>query len=173
MQQVYPWEEAEPQGLLPGTGLRPYQKQSLAFMLALEAPEPDEQEEEQEPPRSAAASSASTMPVKIKQQAPPSASPPAAAMRGGWLADEVGMGKTLVVTSLVLAHRSRAKRIADGPFKSFLQLAGWGGGSKDAQAAAAMDADLQASTATPVDAMGPFDEGTTPDDTDDVGAYYN
>ena len=172
MQQVYPWEEAEPQGLLPGTGLRPYQKQSLAFMLALEAPEPDEQEEEQESPRSAAASSASTMPVKIKQQAPPSASPPAAAMRGGWLADEVGMGKTLVVTSLVLAHRSRAKRIADGPFKSFLQLAGWGGGSKDAQAAAAMDADLQASTATPVDAMGPFDEGATPDDTDD-GAYYN
>ena len=45
MQQVYPWEEAEPQGLLPGTQLRPYQKQSLAFMLALEAPEPDEQDE--------------------------------------------------------------------------------------------------------------------------------
>ena len=69
---------------------------------------------------------------------------------------------------------SWAKRTsADGPFKSFLQLAGWGGGSKDAQAAAAIDADLQASTATPVDAMGPFDEGATPDDTDDVGAYYN
>ena len=149
VQQVYPWEEAEPQGLLPGTGLRPYQKQSLAFMLALEAPEQEEeqeeQEEEQEPPRSGAAASASTKPVKIKQQAPPSASPPAAAMRGGWLADEVGMGKTLVVTSLVLAHRSRAKRIADGPFKSFLQLAGWGGGSKDAQAAAVVDAESQAS----------------------------
>lgn len=127
MQQVYPWEEAEPQGLVPGTQLRPYQKQSLAFMLALEAPEPDEQEQQQQQPRSAAASSASTMPVKVKQQAPPSA----VAMRGGWLADEVGMGKTLVVTSLVLAHRSRAKRIADGPFKSFLQLGGWGGGSKD------------------------------------------
>lgn len=68
---------------------------------------------------------------------------------------------------------SWAKRIADGPFKSFLQLAGWGGGSKDAQAAAAIDADLQASTARPVDAMGPFDEGATPDDADDVGAYYN
>ena len=36
MQQVYPWEEAEPQGLLPGTQLRPYQKQSLAFMLDVE-----------------------------------------------------------------------------------------------------------------------------------------
>ena len=50
MQQVYPWEEAEPQGLLPGTGLRPYQKQSLAFMLALEAPEQEEEQEEQEAP---------------------------------------------------------------------------------------------------------------------------
>ena len=84
------------------------------------------------------------MPVKIKQQ--PSASPAAAAaMRGGWLADEVGMGKTLVVTSLVLAHKSRAKRIADGPFKSFLLLSGWGGGSKEAQQAAVSAADLQAS----------------------------
>ena len=45
------------------------------------------------------------------------------------------------------------------------ELAGWAGGSKDAPA---MDADLQASTATPVDAMGPIDEGATPDDTDDL-----
>ena len=77
---------------------------------------------------------------------------------------------------------SWAKRIADGQAAAAMindlreleeELAGWAGGSKDAQAAAAMDADLQASTATPVDAMGPFDEGATPDDTDDVGAYYN
>ena len=75
---------------------------------------------------------------------------------------------------------SWAKRIADGQAAAAMindlreleeELAGWAGGSKDAQAA--MDADLQASTATPVDAMGPFDEGATPDDTDDVGAYYN
>ena len=59
MQQVYPWEEAEPQGLLPGTGLRPYQKQSLAFMLALEAPEQEEEEqEEQEEEREAVARTA-------------------------------------------------------------------------------------------------------------------
>ena len=151
MQQVYPVEEAEPQGLVAGTQLRPYQKQSLAFMLAAEAPE--DEEPEQPEPRSASASasasassSSSKMPMKIKQQPQPSASPAAAAaMRGGWLADEVGMGKTLVVTSLVLAHRSRAKRIADGPFKSFLMLGGWGGGSKEAQQAAESAADLQAS----------------------------
>ena len=76
---------------------------------------------------------------------------------------------------------SWAKRIADGQAAAAMindlreleeELAGWGGGSKDTQAAAAMDAELQASTATPVDAMGPFDEGATPDDTDDVGAHY-
>ena len=142
MQQVYPVEEAEPQGLVAGTQLRPYQKQSLAFMLAAEAPEPEEQEQPE--PRSSSSASSSKMPIKVKQQQlQPSASPAAAAaMRGGWLADEVGMGKTLVVTSLVLAHKSRAKRIADGPFKSFLQLSGWGGGSKAAQEAAASAADL-------------------------------
>ena len=141
MQQVYPVEEAEPQGLVAGTQLRPYQKQSLAFMLAAEAPEPEEQEQPE--PRSSSSASSSKMPIKVKQLLQPSASPAAAAaMRGGWLADEVGMGKTLVVTSLVLAHKSRAKRIADGPFKSFLQLSGWGGGSKAAQEAATSAADL-------------------------------
>ena len=140
MQQVYPVEEAEPQGLVAGTQLRPYQKQSLAFMLAAEAPEPEEQEQPE--PRSSSSASSSKMPIKVKQLQPSASPAAAAAMRGGWLADEVGMGKTLVVTSLVLAHKSRAKRIADGPFKSFLQLSGWGGGSKAAQEAAASAADL-------------------------------
>jgi DNA repair protein RAD5 len=145
VQQVYPVEEAEPQGLVPGTQLRPYQKQSLAFMLAAEVPEPEEAEQP-EPRSSSASASSSKMPIKIKQQPQPSASPAAAAaMRGGWLADEVGMGKTLVVTSLVLAHKSRAKRIKDGPFKSFLRLSGWGSSSKEAQEAAASAAELQAS----------------------------
>jgi len=120
-------EEAEPQGLVPGTQLRPYQKQSLAFMLAAEVPEPEEAEQP-EPRSSSASASSSKMPIKIKQQPQPSASPAAAAaMRGGWLADEVGMGKTLVVTSLVLAHKSRARRIKEGPFKRFLRLRQWVG----------------------------------------------
>jgi len=37
--QVYPAEVTEPQGLLPTVKLRPYQKQSLAFMLDLEQKE--------------------------------------------------------------------------------------------------------------------------------------
>jgi hypothetical protein len=36
VQQIYPVEEKEPAGLLSSITLRPYQKQSLAFMLALE-----------------------------------------------------------------------------------------------------------------------------------------
>ena len=36
VEQVYPVEHGEPTGLLAGTTLRPYQKQSLAFMLHVE-----------------------------------------------------------------------------------------------------------------------------------------
>jgi len=43
--------------------------------------------------------------------------PPTRAVRGGWLCDEVGMGKTAVVTSLVLANRSSATRVPDAAFK--------------------------------------------------------
>ena len=34
--QVYPRETSEPAGLLPSVQLRPYQKQSLAFMIDIE-----------------------------------------------------------------------------------------------------------------------------------------
>ena len=36
VEQVYPVEAAEPTGLLPSVTLRPYQKQSLSFCLAVE-----------------------------------------------------------------------------------------------------------------------------------------
>ena len=36
LQQVYPTEAREPDGLLSSITLRPYQRQSLAFMLAIE-----------------------------------------------------------------------------------------------------------------------------------------
>ena len=79
-EQVYPVEVAEPAGLVEGTVLRPYQKQSLAFMLDVEK---------------------STAADKVGRNSH------GAAVRGGWLADEVGMGKTMVVTTLVLASEPK------------------------------------------------------------------
>jgi len=99
VQVVYPVEEPEPPGLVAGTQLRPYQKQSLAFMLAIE--------------RGGTAA----------QAASSSSSSSAADVRGGWLADEVGMGKTLVVTSLIFsAPANNIKPIKDAEFQRFLKL---------------------------------------------------
>lgn len=67
--QVYVREHDEPPGLLMGTKLRPYQKQSLAFMVDIET-NPDAR----------------------------------LSLRGGILADEMGMGKTMVVGCLILAN---------------------------------------------------------------------
>ena len=66
-QQVYPRETPEPEGLLAGTQLRPYQKQSIAFMLDVE--------------RSTEHKGAAM--VYHKGVGQPSS------VRGGWLADEV------------------------------------------------------------------------------------
>lgn len=75
VQQVWPVETPEPAGLLPSCRLRPYQKQSLAFMLELER----------------APSSAVTV-----GRAGAGESCAGVEVRGGWLCDEVGMGKTIV-----------------------------------------------------------------------------
>ena len=81
--QVFPREEAEPAGLARGIQLRPYQRQSLAFMCDVER-------------------SLDTSLLGSSNQ------------RGGWLCDEVGMGKTAVAISLVLANPCTAPRPADG-----------------------------------------------------------
>jgi SNF2 family DNA or RNA helicase len=73
---VYPKEEPQPAGLLSSITLRPYQKQSLAFMIDLER---------------------STQPETAGRVG-------GRTVRGGWLADEMGMGKTAVVTALCLAN---------------------------------------------------------------------
>ena len=74
--QVYPKEEPQPAGLLSSITLRPYQKQSLAFMIDLE--------------RSTRPETAGRVDGRT--------------VRGGWLCDEMGMGKTAVVTALCLAN---------------------------------------------------------------------
>ena len=66
IEQVYPIEEPEPAGLVPTMKLRPYQKQSLAFMLKLER-----------------STSLSTRGYNSTTDLHP---------RGGWLCDEMGMG---------------------------------------------------------------------------------
>ena len=67
-------ESPDPPGLGQGINLRPYQRQSLAFMLDIE-----------------------------KRIEPGDAT----AGRGGWLADEMGMGKTAVCAALILANPMR------------------------------------------------------------------
>lgn len=87
LEQVYPVEAPEPRGFASGIQLRPYQRQSLAFMLALEA----SREFSLSGMRHGAGMRADHRRV-----------------RGGWLADEMGMGKTAVCAALVLAAKARA-----------------------------------------------------------------
>ena len=86
--QVYPVEVSEPAGLEKNVRLRPYQKQSLAFMLDVER---------------------STDATLIGRNG----------TRGGFLCDEMGMGKTAVLIALVVANpcaapTGRARRWAAG-----------------------------------------------------------
>ena len=76
----------EPQGLLETVKLRPYQKQSLAFMLDLE---------EQGGAVSKKKASVDGITGRRISGQP---------VRGGMLCDEMGMGKTMCCISLVLAH---------------------------------------------------------------------
>lgn len=71
LEQVYPREEAEPDGLNPHILLKPYQKQSLAFCIDIERTS------------------------SFHNGLHP---------KGGIIADEMGMGKTMVVCALILAN---------------------------------------------------------------------
>jgi hypothetical protein len=81
VQQVWPVETPEPAGLLPSCRLRPYQKQSLAFMLELERA-----------PAGAATVGGESHRESLDRWYPSTLRE----VRGGWLCDEVGMGKTIV-----------------------------------------------------------------------------
>ena len=89
-QQVWPVEAPAPIGLLKTVQLKPYQKQSLAFMVSLER-STDPQLEGWRP---------SEKGFEIAGGAFLDGIP----VRGGWLASEVGMGKTMCAISLILAN---------------------------------------------------------------------
>ena len=89
--QVFPLEAPAPRGLAPSVTLKPYQKQSLAFMLELERTTDPRFVGSLPRPAASAASGGAPGPTVSER-------------RGGWLCDEVGMGKTLVSIALILAN---------------------------------------------------------------------
>ena len=103
LEQVYPEEAPQPAGIAPAITLRPYQKQSLAFMLAIEnstdaslvGERPAEslrlhlaRDKVRGTQMSRAERKAGLYKVEIKN----GLAPPTRKVRGGWLCDEVGMG---------------------------------------------------------------------------------
>ena len=93
IEQVYPEERAEPAGFAAGYTLRPYQRQSLAFMINIEESTDRTLVSRQE---------------GTGQKGRMSLGRP---VRGGWLADEMGMGKTVVCAALILATRHKGKTV--------------------------------------------------------------
>ena len=93
VQQVFPQEESEPVGLANDIQLRPYQRQSLSFVLQMERN--------------------STKPLAGRRVFGGS---PLSLVRGGWVCDEVGMGKTAVAIAAVLANPSSAPRPSDSAY---------------------------------------------------------
>mmetsp|Transcript_33539 Transcript_33539/g.61289 ORF Transcript_33539/g.61289 Transcript_33539/m.61289 type:complete len:654 (-) Transcript_33539:214-2175(-) len=127
VEQVYPEEEPEPAGLAAHVTLRPYQRQSLAFALNAERQPQGADPALVCPPgayaspltanstNSAACSKSSGAGLggEVQKQQP---------CFGGWIADEMGMGKTAVVIALVLANpaaAAAARRASDEAWHAF------------------------------------------------------
>lgn len=94
VQQVWPEQASEPAGLLASVRLRSYQKQALSFMNEMEKTE-----------------DLSLIGIRhygggaaVSRHCSDESGPPVR-VRGGWLASEMGMGKTMVCISLMLANR--------------------------------------------------------------------
>lgn len=103
IQQVYPEEAAKPKGLAVSS-LRHYQKQSIAFMLANErathtAGQPKNPRIGTGPERKATLSKeVHISPWEWKPNVK------GGNIRGGWLCDEVGMGKTMCCIATILSN---------------------------------------------------------------------
>ena len=95
VQQIFPAEAPQPDGLARGMRLYSYQKQSLAFCLQLE--------------RGTDKGLQGTRDVHGHRML----------LRGGFLADEMGLGKTMVCTSLILANPSHAHASREAYSKRF------------------------------------------------------
>jgi SNF2 family DNA or RNA helicase len=134
VEQVYPEETSEPTGFPSSLRLRPYQKQSLAFMLHVErhgypghdnsnATECTDGSHNPSAASAAASGAAGGGSSKGKMAAGPvvhslpNADPN---LRAGWLADEVGMGKTAVCAALILANPSTRPPVSDARFSRLL-----------------------------------------------------
>ena len=97
IERVYPEETPTPRGFR-GT-LRPYQRQSLAFALNRE--------------RGAVTGQKTHFMGGIRG---------VQGVRGGIIADEVGMGKTAVAVALVLANPRNSKRASDSDYENFYRV---------------------------------------------------
>lgn len=105
--QVWPVEALAPPGLAPGTALRPYQRQSLAFMLDLE----NASDSDPRVARCPLAGRSAGLWLKPNGA-------PGGRLRAGWICDEVGMGKTLSVISLILARPRTAHLPSDAAWRA-------------------------------------------------------
>ena len=126
VQQVYPVEVAEPSGFASGHSLRPYQRQSLAFMIHNER----STDAGLEGQRGRLVQHVTSRPkhyggpIVTWKPANKADAQPVATVRGGRLCDEVGMGKTAVVASLVLANPASFKPVSDDAFAKLLTSQG-------------------------------------------------
>jgi SNF2 family DNA or RNA helicase len=96
VEQIYPRHATQPAGLLSSVVLKPYQLQSLAFMQDMEANGPVG---DVYVPRIGTKRGS-----LVVADGPTRLRPGNAHVRGGWLCDEMGMGKTMCLISLVLSN---------------------------------------------------------------------
>lgn len=124
IQQVYPREETQPATFPSAFTLRPYQRQSLAFMLDVERAN-DAGLLGQRAPLSKMGGGRRHYIGSAGEVWRAVEGAPKQPARGGWLCDEVGMGKTAVIAALIQANPATdAKPVSDAAFNALLTADG-------------------------------------------------